>query len=1573
MDQPSHESYTVACICPMGVELAAVEAMLDHIHEDPFSNKNSYTLGRMGAHNIVIAVMPEIGNNTAATVATQLLNDFKSIRFGLLVGIGGGIPVEDEYDIRLGDVVVSKSTGSFGGVVQFDRGKILSGGTFERTGSLNKPPAVIAANVQKLQARHRREGNKLSTHLANMLVRHPHMKEEGEYFYQGSEHDRLFEATYNHQGGKTCRHCDQSKVIDREPRRNTSPRIYYGNIGSSNQVLKDAITRDKLQEDLGIICVEMEVAGLMDQFPCLVIRGICDYADSHKNKRWQSYAAATAAAYAKELLSIIPAQEIDATKQAIEALQISREQDRLLDILPCVKNAAYNSRLWEHSDRCLPDTRVELRKQILEWSEEPSSPPIFWLNGMAGTGKSTIARTIAEEFENKGQLAASFFFSRGSGNLSHAGEFVTTIAVQLANRSKPLKNYICEAVETDRSIASQALRTQWKQLVLLPVSKLHQNTPRARPFLFVVDALDECDGDDDITLLLQFFTGMEGIRVFITSRPETPIRLGFRNMKEIYHRDLALHEISRSIVDQDISTFFRVRFGKIIENSELLPLDWPGEGKIATLVRNAGGLFIYAATICRFIGTQSNQWPPQGLLEAFLPRDQNESGSKLGRSIPSASPTKELDAIYSQILYHSLKGTQEDEDKKTLAARFRQVVGPIVILSEPLSAAALAGLLGVNQDVIHWSLRHLHSVLNVPKDQDSDIRLLHPSFRDFLLDEKRCHDLQFWIDKKMAHQQLAACCLKRLSCSHSGLKLDICNLKHPGISIEEIDPSLATKTIPPEMQYACQYYAQHLQFSEEYQCDGSPVDIFLRRHFLHWLEALSLIGKISQAVHAIALLKSRVDIIGGPDLSDFLKDAHQFILYNLLMIKQSPLQVYCSALIFTDQRSLIRKNFTDEMQHWVKSAVTKYKSTRLIQVLKSDGLGLIQSLVSSPNGKIIASASPIYRAVVMLWDTATGAELQAIDTEVTGTVVSRRGLFENLTENQKVAMGRIDDIFISADGNLAAVLSEDRGLHLCDTETGSFLLTLERYSSADEIVVEPIGISTSSKMIASGLEKNLRTTYKHSYTGIILWDTVTGAILRVLRSEGIQFGAGALAFSPNGEKLASVVGSTNKIKLWDTATGAILRARTHADDIYTLSFSPSGKTVALGGRVIKLWDIEADTLLKVDSDNRGVVRCLAFSPDSKVLVSTTTTESKIWFWDTAAMNDAVPQETEVHKSDVNIVVISPHGTMIASTGLDRTVRLWDAKTGTALHVHQCELGDVKVIKFSPDNEAVVYGTNLGSCVVLALSLVTGTFQVLWKVGGYYESITSIAVSPNSKMIACASDDGKIWLWDRATGAALQTFRGLESHSKRNPSSPTEPTDYTGLEHLAFSPDNKTVVLGSQYGTIGLWDTSTGAYLEVLNEVDIKYVRAVAISPDNRIIVSVLCPSDKPDWPQDVLKIWDLKTRRSSKIAWTLWYPRHLGMNRDDFRLAFTADNQRLETKCGLLEIQPRLDKKERPRLKLLDTRIPIRIEEGQISKDGKDYIQFPFYYKMSCFDFNFQHNILALGNGSGELTIIEFN
>ena len=326
MDTPlqrlTHDDYTVASICPMGVELAAMEGMLDEIHESLPSSRdqNSYTLGRIGTHNVVVVVMPEIGIGRAAVVATQLLNDFPSIRFGLLVGIGGGIP-SDEDDIRLGDVVVSKPSGTFGGVVQFDMGKMAEDGVFQRTGSLNKPPAVLNGNVHRLQAQQLRLGSQIPRLISEMLEKYPKMV--GKYSFQGVENDHLFESAYPHHQGRTCEDCDTTKIVRRDARFGTDPQIHYGTIGSSNMVIKDSSTRDRLRKDLGVLCVEMEAAGLMDNFPCLVIRGICDYSDSHKNQRWQAYAAAAAAAYTKELLCIIPRNQLAETRSAAETMSQS--------------------------------------------------------------------------------------------------------------------------------------------------------------------------------------------------------------------------------------------------------------------------------------------------------------------------------------------------------------------------------------------------------------------------------------------------------------------------------------------------------------------------------------------------------------------------------------------------------------------------------------------------------------------------------------------------------------------------------------------------------------------------------------------------------------------------------------------------------------------------------------------------------------------------------------------------------------------------------------------------------------------------------------------------------------------------------------------------------------------------------------------------------------------------------------------------------------------------------------------------------------------------------------------------
>jgi nucleoside phosphorylase len=298
------EDYTVGWVSALPVELAAAAELLDEEYEDipqDPNDTNLYTLGRIGEHNIVIACLPagQIGTNSAAAVAVQMKAKFTSIRFGLMVGIGGGVP-SDESDIRLGDVVVSQPYMQHGGVVQYDFGKTTPSG-FVRTGFLNTPPTILLNALVKLQANNTRRRSVLLEYLSALCC-------VPEFTRGNAGPDNLFESKYNHVGGPTCEKCSTDRLLERTKRGSLEIMVHYGTIASGNQVIRDGVTRDQLSSELGgVLCFEMEAAGLMNNFPCLVIRGICDYADSHKNKRWQPYAAATAAACAKEVLSVIPA------------------------------------------------------------------------------------------------------------------------------------------------------------------------------------------------------------------------------------------------------------------------------------------------------------------------------------------------------------------------------------------------------------------------------------------------------------------------------------------------------------------------------------------------------------------------------------------------------------------------------------------------------------------------------------------------------------------------------------------------------------------------------------------------------------------------------------------------------------------------------------------------------------------------------------------------------------------------------------------------------------------------------------------------------------------------------------------------------------------------------------------------------------------------------------------------------------------------------------------------------------------------------------------------------------------
>lgn len=314
----SHHDYTVGWVCALPDELTAAQEMLDEEHQNLPSNhtdSNIYTLGSIGAHNVILACLPagQTGTNSAVAVAMQMKTTFPAVRFGLMVGIGGGVPSK-EADIRLGDVVVSQPGNGHGGVVQYDFGKSTPSG-FKRTGFLNAPPTILLAAVTKLRSNLDRGRSSLSPHLSKLGNLPKFGRDQA-----GS--DLLFEAEYNHSGQDSCLSCTTARTIQRNERADNIPMIYYGAIASGNQVMRDGVERDKISSEFGgVLCFEMEAAGLMNTFPCLVIRGICDYADSHKNKRWQPYAAGTAAAYAKELLGVIPAADVVDTQTVDEALR----------------------------------------------------------------------------------------------------------------------------------------------------------------------------------------------------------------------------------------------------------------------------------------------------------------------------------------------------------------------------------------------------------------------------------------------------------------------------------------------------------------------------------------------------------------------------------------------------------------------------------------------------------------------------------------------------------------------------------------------------------------------------------------------------------------------------------------------------------------------------------------------------------------------------------------------------------------------------------------------------------------------------------------------------------------------------------------------------------------------------------------------------------------------------------------------------------------------------------------------------------------------------------------------------
>ncbi|KAI3049428.1 hypothetical protein CBS147352_5964 [Aspergillus niger] len=742
--QLSHDDYTIGWVCALAIEAAAATAMLDQIHPALPTHprdSNSYTLGSIGSHHVVIACLPAgvYGTTSAATVASNMFISFGSIRHLLMVGIGGGVP-SASADIRLGDVVVSIPTPRFEGVVQYDYGKTIGQGRFERTGTLNKPSTSLLTAVSSLRAADLRNGSQIPSLMSQMLARNPQMAET--FTSPGCQRDLLFASDYEHDPAEpTCELCDRKNLVTRSTRSSDRPVVHYGLIASGNQVIKHAQTRDQLAAQLNILCFEMEAAGLMDNFPCLVIRGVSDYSDSHKNKAWQGYAAATAAAYAKQLLATIsvcgpgPISDyagpgaitaVQHRASMMDALRFDQLESRQATIKPA------------HAKTC----KWLLEKQeYVDWLDSKHFPEhcgFLWIKGKAGSGKSTMMKfafqqanaTVTAETD-----VISFFFNARGEDLekSTLGMYRSLVA-QLLEKVPELRMLLDEL---DNGSGGESYT--WSHEILQHTFRRSISRLGGRRVICFIDALDECE-EEEVRAMIDFIQSLG--EHAISSRVQLHVCFSSRHYPHItIEKGLELILEDQEGHADDIARYL---------HSELKI----GRSKQAEEIRReihekASGIFLWMVLVVQIL----NREYQRGRLHALRKR-LREIPAKLGdlfKDILTRDTVNMEDLLLSiQWILFARRPLKREE------------LYFAILSADPDNLAEAWDPEDISeQDIDRFILSTSKGLAETTKSKAKTVQFIHESVRDFLLKEDGLREL--WPEHQgnfeaSSHDRLKQCC-----------------------------------------------------------------------------------------------------------------------------------------------------------------------------------------------------------------------------------------------------------------------------------------------------------------------------------------------------------------------------------------------------------------------------------------------------------------------------------------------------------------------------------------------------------------------------------------------------------------------------------------------------------------------------------------------------------------------------------------------------------------------------------------------------------------------------------------------
>ncbi|KAL5634823.1 hypothetical protein ACGC1H_002752 [Rhizoctonia solani] len=1096
-----------------------------------------------------------------------------------------------------------------------------------------------------------------------------------------------------------------------------------------------------------------------------------------------------------------------------------------VDRLPSALSAWYNSAEGIELKRrqCTPGTRVNVLATILDWARTGGGG-VYWLNGMAGTGKTTIAYSVCADLDSRRRLGASFFCSRLREECRNVNLIIPSIAYQLARFSRPYQSALSAVLEKDPDVHGRLPHMQFDALITKPMLEVQHTLPE--DLIVVIDALDECDQKESTARMLDVLLSKSAnlpVKFIVSSRPESQIH--DQMASERTRSRLVLHELDKGEVQADIEKYLREGLAQMS----------PSEAQIAALVERAGILFIYAATAVRYIGYDNFHRNPTARLRAILDRPQ-------GRITTQST---EVDELYTTILEAALgdKGLDEVDQLD-----MQRVLYTVICAREPLTVGGLSELLQINDtDCVRAALRPLWSVVHVVGGSEL-VTTLHASFPDFMFDLTRSK--AYHCDSEAHHRLLGEHCLERIKRAQP--QFNICGLESsylPDHMVPNIQKRVAN-AIPSDLLYACRYWADHVETGKSPLTLTAQLQDFLSRRLLLWMEVLNLNKQMRTGVECMKRVVGWCNLENDEGLMDLANDALRFVdTFAANPVSQSTPHIYVSMLTFWPSPGPIAKHYMQFTHGPVKAEGTALDQRQLAQLATWAFTDAIYPMALSPDGEYLAL---VIGKDVLVVDSSSGQGVQG-------------PLHGHST--------RISTIMFSPDCTrvLASSFDYDSSIAIIigwDTHTG-------------DIVVGPLPLDESSSpitcltfwpdctCIASGFDQQT----------VRLWDAKTG---RMLRSVEADDSVRVIAFSPDGILIA--VGFGEGLQVWNNQTSHTTLGPLNTGQVDIITFSPDssriihadrvGNTVnvrdAHNGQLIHKLSVAVGNPFVMDSvgyspDNRhiswshggalnvwnaqngrmvlgpleghtGLIASVVFSPDGSRIISAGT-DGLVCTWD-ARQHNFAPKSISTHTSPILLAKFSPDGQYFVSGSEDGSLRIWDSHTG-AMAVGPIKAHTAETIGVDFLNDCVVSGCRTGGDMVVFCDAQSGeVLRSLTIVPGH--DVYTFAFSLNGDLIATGSERNssvEVNLWDAQTSTRLL--------------GPL--LDLDNITSIQFSPDGTRIVACSEnkYQQIVVWGVADGRNLFGFLNGHTSLVKSVSYSPDGTLIAS-------GSWDFTII-VWDAYT------------------------------------------------------------------------------------------------------------------